>query len=444
MNEFPRAASLSFASSPAAASGAAAIGNTTLAPAASLAAAAAADSAALALVEQKVTSAKDAFFAKARAESRQRQAAAAAHQALTLERDDDPLWRGSEPSQHQPASSFSSSFASSIHGSVLDATPAATLLQPAPRDKAAARAMARAQRRAVVVRGIVDTSSVFNIDETTRDVKVAAERDEGGEPRAAPVVLAVAGHTSGDAMTHRGTVLEFGGVAGRRTRLDVFRGDAEALLTHIDRAREDAMLAALEASRSRTANETRQADAAATLQAFLRMSVARRRFLRHRATLAKQLRAIDQMRCCRAAALLARFCRGNLVRREYRLVRAQIAARRQETLVRRGKLERSSTPALEKVPPMRCPPEACSAEEWILDVFARFNVNLVAAVRAMAAGHPLDAITLLQTHIKTSTVSAKEQSSELLAMALTQRCYAALPPHVAAELLAKQTRGRRR
>lgn len=78
-------------------------------------------------------------------------------------------------------------------------------------------------------------------------------------------------------------------------------------------------------------------------------------------------------------------------------------------------------------------------------MLARYNVNFVNGVRAMADGNYLEAIVYFENHIKTSIVSSKEQSNEYLAEVLMKRATSSLPSHVQNELLSRQgNKGRRR
>jgi hypothetical protein len=295
--------------------------------------------------------------------------------------------------------------------------------------------------RHAIVKKILKTSSVFNVNSAIDEVE--HERNDFIEQmmknhstNKKPFV----GETSNTNLNYLDPK------TGKRKKLAVFKGMSEPMMEHIDKVRDHAMLAALEASRSRTANETRQADAAATLQSFFRMVVVRRRFLRQKLNVAKQQRAIDRLRCCKAAMMLSRFCRGHNVRKTYRLQRAEIAAKRYDNLFRRSKIERSNTPGLQRVPPTNLiQGQNCTTEEWIVDVLARYNVNFVNAMRSYAEGNWIECIIYLEAHIKTSTVSAKEQSNEFLAEVLMRKVNDKLPAHVAAELLSKQAgRGGRR
>ena len=387
----------------------------------SVVAAGAGGDAAASLVQQKLDSAKDRFYAKAREAYRTRQISARGVFATA-----DGGTAGSVGGANMGVAAGAAGDRRHHHHHHLhhqqqqqqDADGAFTGTA-----FGAGAEMAPHERRSAVVRSVIASSSVFNVDSSYNSC----------------------GGGGGD------TLLTFAGVAGRATSLSVFGGDAEPMMQHIERVRETALLAALEANRSRTANETRQADAAATLQAFFRMAVCRRHYQRHRLTLTKQLRAIDKLRCCRAAVLLSRFCRGHLVRRDYRALRAAVAARRQDNLLRRTKAAGGGggggggpKDGLPRAPGTHLVPGQCSPEEWTLDVLARYNVNFVHGVRAMCAGEALDAIGFFDTHIRTSTLSSKEQAHESLAETLMAACTGQLAPAQLAELQARQSKTRRR
>lgn len=364
-----------------------------------------------ALVQEKTSTAKETFFSKAREKYRQRQVS---ERGVFASQETASV--GSGPFDNGSGNGNSSASLNATFGGGGNTSERQTL---------SAMIAAQKERRAQIVKNVIAGSSVFNVD---------ASHHRVGWTR-------IAGDQQLDA---RQSVLTFPGIGTRSTTLAIFGGNAEPMMEHIDRQRETALLAALEASRSRTANETRQADAACLLQSFFRMAVQRRMYLRHRLTVSKQLRAIDKLRCCKAAMLLSRFCRGNMVRREYRMQRAEIAARRLDNLLRRTKVERPAMPAMLRVPPTLLVFGQCRQEEWVQDVLARYNVNFVNGMRSMLAGDYGLAINFFDAHTKTSTVSAKEQSHEVLAEVLLQQCFAKAPAAVAAELAQRNSKGKGR